>query len=158
MRKFLVSGAVIFAGIVASPMIVSPLVTRNVQAADYSKDPRLKSIRTFFTKLDCPAWQYAETFLEAADDYSLDWRLLPSLSYVESSGGKAAINNNFFGWNAGRTRFRSPADAIHVIGYNLSHSKMYRNKSLDAMLTTYNPVGEYAVKVKQVMRQISPTK
>ena len=158
MRKFLVSGAVIFAGIVASPMVVSPLVTRNVQAADYSKDPRLKSIRTFFTKLDCPAWQYAETFLEAADDYSLDWRLLPSLSYVESSGGKAAINNNFFGWNAGRTRFRSPADAIHVIGYNLSHSKMYRNKSLDAMLTTYNPVGEYAVKVKQVMRQISPTK
>jgi hypothetical protein len=96
-------------------------------------------------------------FLEAADDYKLDWRLLPSLSYVESSGGKSARNNNIFGWNSGRAQFSSPAAGIHTVGYRLAHSRPYRNKGLDEVLFTYNPNPEYAAIVKSVMRRIAPT-
>ena len=59
-------------------------------APDYRRDPRLKSLRSFFDKANCPAWKYSAVFLEAADTYDLDWRLLPSISYVESTGGKSA--------------------------------------------------------------------
>jgi len=156
MRKLLTSGIVAFAGIVSLPMAMSPQLS-NVPSADYRKDPRLQNLRDFFAKLDCPAWDYAATFLEAADAYALDWRLLPSLSWVESSGGKAARNNNLFGWNSGHAQFASPNAAIHYIGYQLSHSRLYRNKSLDALLRTYNPNSAYGPKVKAIMEQIAPS-
>jgi hypothetical protein len=155
--KKISSRIVILAGLVSLPMAVSPRLGQSIPAADYRNDPRLERLRAFFTKLDCPAWKYAATFLEAADDYALDWRLLPSLSYVESTGGKAARNNNLFGWDSGRAHFSSPVAAIHMIGFNLAHSERYRDKDLDALLMTYNPTVEYVAKVKSVMRRIAPT-
>jgi hypothetical protein len=157
MRKLFPSGLLVFAGFVSLPLAVSPRFGQHVPPPDYRNDPRLEKIRTFFTTLNCPAWKYAGTFLEAADDYALDWRLLPSLSYVESSGGKAAPNNNLFGWNSGKARFSSPHAAIHIIGFRLAHSGTYRDKDLDTLLETYNPNAEYAAKVKSVMRRIAPS-
>jgi|SRR5579871_1960899 len=157
MRFLFSSRVIVFAGIVSLPMAVSPRLGQGVPGPDYKNDPRLERIRTFFSTLDCPAWRYASTFLEAADDYALDWRLLPSLSYVESTGGKAAHNNNLFGWNSGRASFSSPHAAIHTIAFHLTHAKAYRDKDLDALLFTYNPHAEYAAKVKSVMRRIAPT-
>ena len=52
--------------------------------------------------------------------YALDWRLLPSLSFVESSGGKAARNNNLFGWDSGRAAFSSAAAGIRAVASSLS--------------------------------------
>jgi len=66
----------------------------------------------FFEKTGCPAREYSQAFLDAADDYQLDWRLLPSISFVESTGGKAAPHNNIFGWDNGRSSFSSPTAAI----------------------------------------------
>jgi len=156
MRKLFSRNLVVFAGMVSLPLAVSPRIGQNTLAPDYRNDPRLQSLKQFFKKLDCPAWKYASTFLEAADDYALDWRLLPSLSYIESTGGKAAPNNNLFGWNSGRAQFSSPGAAIHMVGYHLSHSSLYRDKDLDEILTTYNPNAEYAAKVKSVMQRIAP--
>ena len=76
---------------------------------------------------------------EAADHNALDWRLLPSLSYVESTGGKSARHNNLFGWDSGRAHFPSPIAGIHTVGYYLSHSDLYKDKALDKLLATYNP-------------------
>jgi hypothetical protein len=157
MRKLFSSGVVVFAGFVSLPLAVSPRPGQSVPAADYRNDPRFEHIQAFFRKFDCPAWKYSATFLEAADDYALDWRLLPSLSYVESTGGKAARNNNMFGWNSGRARFSSPQAAIHIIGFRLAHFKPYRDKDLDGLLTTYNPTAAYAARVKSVMRRIAPS-
>src|SRR5262249_47520200 len=123
---------------------------------DYRSDPRLSLLRKFFLKRDCPAWKYAHVFLEAADDYKLDWRLLPSISFVESTGGKAARNNNLFGWENGDASFHTPAAGIHRVGYRLAYSGLYKDKNLDELLVTYNPNEEYVQKVKAVMRRISP--
>ena len=106
---------------------------------------------------DCPAAEYAAAFLEAADHNLLDWRLLPSLSYVESTGGKSARHNNLFGWDSGRAHFPSPIAGIHTVGYRLSHSDIYKDKPLDKLLATYNPSIEYVRKVKSIMRRISPS-
>lgn len=158
MRKLFSSSLMMFAGIVSMPP--GPAGTTQAQkvpAPDYRQDPRFHSLRKFFEKFNCPAWEYAHVFLEAADDYNLDWRLLPSLSYVESTGGKAAPNNNLFGWNSGKAQFSSPQAGIHTVGYRLAHTRPYKDKGLDDLLMTYNPRAEYVAKVKSIMRRIAPT-
>ena len=156
MMRWFSNGLVVFAGMVSLPMAVSPRLAHNL-APDYRNDPRLSSLRRFFDRLECPAWKYSVVFLEAADHYGLDWRLLPSLSVVESTGGKAARNNNLLGWNSGRAHFANPSEGIHAVGYYLSHSDRYRDKDLDEVLATYNPNEEYAARVKSVMQRISPS-
>jgi hypothetical protein len=157
MIKVLASGMFMLAGMVSLPTGISPTQTATQTFPDYRNDPRLTALSTFFHKLECPAEKYAAAFLEAADNYALDWRLLPSLSFVETTGGKSARNNNFFGWDSGHAQFPSPAAAIHAVGYRLKYSSLYINKKLDNLLAVYNPNVEYGKKVKSVMRRISPT-
>jgi len=126
-------------------------------APEYRSDRRFLTLRDFFRKSDCPAEKYSAAFLEAADHYALDWRLLPSISFVESTGGKSARDNNLFGWDSGRAHFPTATAGIHAVGYRLAHSDLYRDKKLDGLLATYNPNAEYAQKVKSVMRRISPS-
>lgn len=155
MRRLLSGGLVVFAGMVYLPERVSPIQAYHKPAPDYRGDPRLESLERFFQKSGCPAAAYSRSFLEAADVYDLDWRLLPSISFVESTGGKAAPNNNMFGWDSGHAQFDSPTAGIHKVGYQLAHSELYRDKDIDGILATYNPNAEYAMKVKWVMRQIA---
>jgi hypothetical protein len=160
MLKLFSSGLAVFAGMVSIPYAVAPVVPQRqpvTPPADHREDTRSSVLRAFFEKQDCPAQHYVEEFLDAADQYDLDWRLLPSLAYVESTGGKAALNNNLFGWDSGRAQFDSPSAGIHQVGYRLTHSALYKDKDLDGLLTTYNPDAEYARKVKAVMQQIAPT-
>ncbi len=155
MRKFL-KGGLFFLGMVSLPVVMSPTQSKATPVPDYRTDPRLETLRKFFHNTDCPAEHLAAVFLEAADAYNLDWRLLPSLSFVETTGGKAARNNNLFGWDSGRAKFPSPAAAIHTVGYRLANSDVYRGKKLDTVLALYNPNPKYRVAVKAVMRSIAP--
>src|SRR5689334_2765443 len=123
MRRLLSSGLAVLSGMMSAPFAVAPL-TPYTRPAEYNTDPRFERLRSFFRKFDCPAVQYAAAFLEAADRYELDWRLLPSLSYIESTGGKAAKNNNMFGW--GDKQFATPVAGIHEVGYRLAYSTLYR--------------------------------
>ena len=140
-------------GVVVAPPAFSPRMTAPLH--EYRSDPRLAPLRQFFQKTDCPAAEYAADFLMVADEFALDWRLLPSLSFVESTGGKAGSNNNMFGWDSGKAQFNSPKEAIHTVGSHLAHSAPYRSKTLDEILARYNPYPDYARKVKSVMRQIA---
>jgi Mannosyl-glycoprotein endo-beta-N-acetylglucosaminidase len=157
MIRILASGMVMLAGMVSLPSGISPTQTPTQPSPDYRNDPRLTSLNRFFHRSECPAEKYSAVFLEAADNYELDWRLLPSLSFVETTGGKSARNNNFFGWDSGRAQFPSPSAAIHAVGYRLRYSSLYINKKLDKLLAVYNPNAEYGQKVKSVMRRISAT-
>lgn len=161
MRKLLSNGFFMFAGVVSLPSSLShqhladrvPAVT-----ADQSRmDPRLDRLKQFFERRNCPALAVSDVFVQVADIYDLDWRLLPSISFVESTGGKNARNNNLFGWDAGRAEFSSLTAAIQKVAYSLANSSLYRNKDLDEVLETYNPDAEYARKVKLVMERIAPS-
>jgi hypothetical protein len=158
MKRLLASGMVMFAGMVSVPGGAPTSQTSSQPAPDYRDDPRFQTLSKFFHKADCPAEKYSAEFLKAADANQLDWRLLPSLSFIETAGGKGARNNNLFGWDSGRAHFPSPVAGIHAVGYHLKHSSVYKNKKLDTILAVYNPAAEeYAQKVKSVMRRISPT-
>jgi len=156
MRRF-VTGGVFCAGVVFLPIAMSPTQSAGTTRPDYRNDARLESLRRFFHQGACPVEAVAEVFLETADAYDLDWRLLPSLSFVESAGGKGARYNNMFGWDSGRAQFPSVTAGIHEVGYRLSHSDLYRAKSLDQLLLTYNPNPDYGPVVKSVMQRIHPT-
>ncbi|HTP31205.1 MAG TPA: hypothetical protein VMJ75_03465 [Candidatus Acidoferrales bacterium] len=155
--KKLFAGGLFMVGVASMPVALSPGQSAVRPIRDYSNDPRLVKLRGFFQKWACPAERYSDTFLEAADVNRLDWRLLPSICFVESTGGKSAHNNNLFGWDSGRAHFPSPAAGIHSVGYQLSHSDLYRAKSLDGLLLTYNPNPDYVQLVKSVMRRIHPS-
>jgi hypothetical protein len=117
-------------------------------------DSRLQQLKAFFRELNSPAEHLAPDFLKASDRYRHDWRLLPSIAVVETGGGKVAPNNNLMGWSSGTVRFRTPAEGIHTVAERLANSGYYRYKSLDEMLETYNPVGGYPQRVREVMQMI----
>ncbi len=119
-------------------------------------DPRLPRLKAFLEAYESPISNLAADFLAAADRHHLDYRLLPSIALVESGAGKNCASNNIFGWNSGRSGFATAREAIHAVAYRLAHSPLYRGKSVDAILATYNRRPEYAAKVRSVMRRVDP--
>jgi len=121
-----------------------------------SVDARTLRLKKFLGRLHCPVAPLADDFVNAADDNHLDWRLLPSISVIESGGGKAYRNNNIFGWNNGAQPFTTIRSSIHEIAYKLGRSSLYRNRDVVGKLRLYNPDLSYADRVLDVMRRISP--
>lgn len=127
-----------------------------VQNSRPTPDPRTLRLQKFFAKLHCPVSYLAEDFVQAADDNHLDWRLLPSISVIESGGGKAYRNNNIFGWANGDHLFPTLRSAINEVAFKLGKSPLYRNRDVEGKLRIYNPDGTYPGNVQAVMNQISP--
>ncbi len=145
---------VLWAGLVAVSTASGP--GQKATQSSYEHDPRLVRLVQFFDDFSSPAKALAPDFLAAADMYHLDWRLLPSISLVESGGGKTALRNNMFGWNSARSGFATTKEGIYFVAARLHASKLYKGKELDALLATYNPRAEWAHLVKSVMRQVGP--
>jgi hypothetical protein len=122
-----------------------------------SSDARTVRLKKFFTNLHCPVSDLADEFVHAADDNRLDWRLLPSISVVESGGGKAYRNNNIFGWNQGMQLFPTIRAGIHEVAFKLAKSPLYQNRDLLGKLRLYNPDESYSGAVLRVMNRISPS-
>jgi hypothetical protein len=121
---------------------------------EHHSDPRLPRLRAFLESLGSPLKHLAPDFLLAADRNQLDWRLLPSISAVESGCGKTAVRNNIFGWYSARKGFRTVREGIYHVASRLSVSRLYANKDLDAVLRTYNPRPGYAARVKALMANV----
>lgn len=128
------------------------------KAEPESEDIRTARLSQFFSSLHCPIQEMAGDFVQAADDNHLDWRLLPSISVVESGGGKAFRNNNLFGWDNGNSPFPTVRAGIHQVADKLGRSSLYRNQDSVGKLRFYNPNPDYAVKVIEVMDTISPSR
>jgi len=143
------------AGLLVAPCAVSMRQYQPNPSVD-AKDPRLSRLTKFFSERGCPLREAAVDFLIAADQNHLDWRLLPSISMIESSGGKDFRNNNVFGWDSNRESFPSVRAGIHFVASKLAKSKLYRGKNLESKLQTYNPLPDYVARVKAVMRTLGP--
>ncbi|HTW64190.1 MAG TPA: hypothetical protein VME17_06220 [Bryobacteraceae bacterium] len=141
------------AGLLAAPFTTSVQEFRASPAVD-ANDPRLAKLKSYFAERDCPLKDSAQDFLVAADQNALDWRLLPSISMIESSGGKDYRNNNVLGWDSCKERFTSVRAGIHYVAAQLGKSRRYKDKDLNRKLQLYNPLPEYSQRVKAVMRSI----
>jgi hypothetical protein len=139
-------------------LLIAPTIIPNqrIPASPYRDDPRRASLEKFFGDRDCPAHEMAEEFLVAADRHGLDWRLLPSIAFIESTGGKAYWNNNIMGWGSSREAFSSVRAGIHHVAERLKNSSYYRNKGIRDLLQTYNPNPAYPGKVMGIMELIGP--
>lgn len=152
MKRWITNGLVLYS------LALAPVVNLPAAAATdkhYTKDSRFRRIKSFFEKRSCPMHSYAADMVAAADKHKLDWRLLPSLALVESSGGKAYKNNNVFGWDSCRQKFPTIRAGIHIVAERLANSPYYRGKNLDDKLHAYNQNPKYAATVKRVMYQLA---
>ncbi|MDO8573122.1 MAG: hypothetical protein Q7R77_00005 [Candidatus Daviesbacteria bacterium] len=108
-------------------------------------DGRAKIIEDFFSTRKSPLADYSSNFIQVADKYQLDFRLLPAIAMQESNGGKKVIKESFnpFGYGIyGKlvTRFNSWDEAIERVGRALRED--YLNKGLktpDQIMAKYTP-------------------
>ncbi|HEX4808584.1 MAG TPA: hypothetical protein VH325_06635 [Bryobacteraceae bacterium] len=140
----------------AKPVAAKSVPTKPRLAPEPRVDGRTIRLRSFLGRLQCPVSDLAQEFVSVADENRLDWRLLPSISVIESGGGKAYRNNNILGWNNGDKFFPSVGSGIRTVAYKLGRSPLYRNRDSRGKLLVYNPDPEYAQKVVHVMNEISP--
>lgn len=161
MKQVVSKGLVLFtiilppaANTAAQPKFTCPIPMSMEQK--YAKDPRLALMKKFFAERQCPVEKLSVDFLAASDTFGLDWRLLPSISFIESTGGKAYKNNNIFGWDNGDVLFPTISAGILTVAEELATSHFYKGKSLDQKLSTYNRYPFYGPRVKMVMAQLGP--
>jgi hypothetical protein len=113
-------------------------------------------LRNFFLRYQSPLEKLAKVFLEKADEHRLDWRLLPAISMVETSGGKHGTPSNVFGWNSGRTRFATVEAGIAFVAGRFAESPIYAGRTAMGILQKYNPARKaYPPKVVRFMRELS---
>lgn len=161
MKRFFQSGLVIAAGVlgVAAATAHANEFSKNQDVTKDRKkfDLRESILRRFFKDHNCPAEAFAGVFVAEADAHGLDWRLLPSLAFVETGAGKQARHNNLFGWANGKSKFTSISEAIHEVAHVLAEGRSYKNKDLIAKLRAYNRNQGYKEVVTGVMERISPS-
>lgn len=87
-------------------------------------DSRVRILREFLEKYNSPLAPYAATFVETADKYNLDWKLVAAISGVESTFGREIPSESFNGWGWGifgdnMIRFSSWNEGIETISEGL---------------------------------------
>jgi hypothetical protein len=65
------------------------------------EDNRGKILKKFLEKHSSPLVAHSYVFIKHADKYNLDWRLVASISGVESTFGKFIPYNSYNGWGWG---------------------------------------------------------
>lgn len=153
LKEMLAKGAA-FAFLLGSSTSV---VGQQAPAAQSAKDLRYATLRNFFERCQCPIAEDSDEFIRAADRHGLDWRLLPSIAFVESTGGKHQKGGNALGWGSGKIKFSSTRQAIQHVAERLARSPIYARKDVVGKLATYNPARkDYAKRVLEVMEQLGP--
>lgn len=152
--KFLHSGLVLMAGVLGAATATG-YTDFDVTKIHRKPDIRQSILRRFLKANHSPAESYAENFILEADAHHLDWRLLPSLAWIESGGGLRNRRNNLFGWANGASRFATAAEAIHHVAVALAEARPYKGKDLSGKLAAYNSAPGYRGLVTTVMERIS---
>jgi hypothetical protein len=115
---------------------------------------RAQKLEAFFEAHGCPRPFHAQDYVDAADLYGVDYRLLPAVSVRESTCGVYAHRNNRWGWASLHVGFRSVERGIHYITRELAFGRYYRGKDVDGKLRAYNPNPHYVRQVKHLMEEI----
>ncbi len=129
------------------------------------QDGRSRVIEAFFEGYKSQLTIYSKTFIEVADKYQLDYRLLPAIAMQESNGGRKIPkdSNNPFGFGIyGSTlvKFSSWEEGIETVGKALREN--YLNHGLhtpEQIMAKYTPPslakgGPWAKGVTQFMEEL----
>ncbi|MCI5051195.1 MAG: hypothetical protein MRY57_02720 [Candidatus Pacebacteria bacterium] len=109
---------------------------------------RIAKIESYFGRHDLPLQDEAQHFVDAAEEYNIDWRLVAAIGFIESTGGKFSCKTaeySAFGWGSCKIDFDSYKESIDVISWNLGgHNPntdhwYYQGQDHKELLETYNP-------------------
>ncbi len=135
-------------------------ISEFVQINENPKDIRIQKLESYLSKFNSPLTEYSSYFIRYADEYQIDWRLVPAIAGVESTFGKRIPYNSYnaYGWNNGNYSFQSWEDSIEHV------TKTIRIKYVDDGLNTVDKIGRrycppnpgWAWKVKYFMHKIDP--
>lgn len=94
-------------------------------------DYRINVLSDYLKKYNSPLTPYARTFVKYADQYDLDWRLVASISGLESTFGHQIPYGTYNGWGWGiygtnMIWFKSWEDGIKTVSQGLREN--YINK------------------------------
>ena len=114
----------------ADKVVVKPSLDSTIQVRRL--DPRAEILNNYLSEKGSPLAVHAGDFIEAADIYGLDWKLIPAISGVESTFGKA-IPGGYNGWGWGvygnqALGFKSWRDGIFTVSKGLKEG--YVDKGL----------------------------
>ena len=119
--------------------------TENFYRIEYSVVNRKEALTSFFEKYNSPLIESTETFIEVADKYNMDYRLLPAISCMESTCGKHLIPDTYnpFGWGIYGNQyigFESYDEAIEVVGQGLAENYIAKGfETPDQIAPIYAP-------------------
>ena len=123
-------------------------------------DFREEVLRNYLEEHNSPLSDYSGVFIAFADQYRLDWRLVPAITGVESTFGKRILvdSYNAYGWANGAYSFESWDESIETV------SKALRNNYIDRGAVSINdiariyapPSATWARNVKFFMNKIDP--
>lgn len=148
---------------VANAGTISPFGPETKASVNYEitakKVNREEALAAFLTKYNSPLTPSAKTFVEVADKYSIDYRILPAISCIESGCGKHLIQGTYnpFGWGKGTIKFESYDHAIIRVGQGLDEIYLRRGlTTVEKIAPVYNPPSpdSWTSKVNYFMNQI----
>lgn len=116
--------------IAGSSATILDINTRNTE------DQRVLTLKKYLESHNSPLSGHAEKFVEEADRYSLDWKLVASISGVESTFGKYLPYNSYNAWGWGIYGnnvyyFKSYDEAIQTISKSLRQDYMNKWEAKD---------------------------
>ena len=95
-------------------------------------DKRAKILSKYLASHNSPMQYHAQDFIDAADKYALDWKMLPAIAGVESTFGKFIPGGyNAYGWGVygtNRIYFASWTEGIFSVAKGLREN--YLNRGL----------------------------
>lgn len=116
----------------AEKVVANTANTQTSQIEAKKIDRQAKILAQYLARFDSPLQNHAQDFIDAANTYQLDWKLLPAIAGVESTFGKQIPGGfNAWGWGVYGTQavyFNSWRDGIFTIAKGLREN--YLNKGL----------------------------
>lgn len=105
-------------------------------------DKRSEQLENYLKSHNSPLAEEADTFVQTADEYGLDWKLVAAIAGVESTFGKRVPYQSYNAWGWGI--FTGKQDGIHFINWRdgiTQVSSGLRKNYLDKGATNLQQIG-----------------
>lgn len=124
-------------------------------------DKRTLKLKKFLLSVNSPLVEYSQVFVDVADRYDVDWKLVPAISGVESTFGRfiPANSYNAYGWNNGNFAFENWPQSIEIVNKTLRENYINNGATtVEQIAPIYAPPSKtWAGKVRYFMARIEAT-
>jgi|GEM_PF-1716964 len=127
---------------------------------DPNFEKKVENIQNYMNRRNSPLKDEARYIVIMANKFEIDYRLVPAISIIESSGGLRLYRRyNAWGWGGSNGfTFENWEHSIYVVSKGLSGYYSMGLNTPERMAPRYNPhtPNEWGAKVRMVMNQIGP--